>query len=182
MKKLVSDHIILRKAKVKDAKLMLENIWSDEEIYKYMAWKPVFTMTEAKERINYIMDYQKYNYYYHVCLKDTNEPIGFAGIREIGPGVFSDAGICIARKCQGLGYGKEVLALLLDLAFNKLQAREFIYGCMSHNIKSQNLCLKFGFEYSYSNISLRAWDNYTFQDDHYLLKREKYLKLFKKIK
>lgn len=175
MDKLISKNILLRKAELKDLEPMLNNIWSDEEIFKFMAWKPIYTMAEAQMRLENIIEFQKANYFYFVAEKETDEAIGFAGIKEIEPGVYGDAGICIAQKCQGLGFGKEILSLLLDLAFNKLGANEFIYGCMSHNERSKNLCLKFGFDYKDSTIRTRSWDDYSFQDDHYSLKREKYL-------
>ena len=37
MDKLISKNILLRKAELKDLEPMLNNIWSDEEIFKFMA-------------------------------------------------------------------------------------------------------------------------------------------------
>ena len=37
-------------------------------------------------------------------LKDTNEAIGFCGIKEIQEGVYEECGICVTSFYQGKGY------------------------------------------------------------------------------
>lgn len=76
---------------------------------------------------------------------------------------------------QGKGYGKEVVGLLLDLAFNKLGALDFRYGYYQDNIRSKKVAEYFGFEYEYTYEMTRPWDGSLKVIDSCLLKRDKYL-------
>ena len=120
-------NIILRKANQNDLDNIFNNIWSDDEIAKYMFWEPTKKYDDAIDRLNRSIEFQKNNYAYFVALKDTDETIGFCGIREIDNKVYAETGLCIASKYQGRGFGKELLKLLLVLVFNKLNANKFIY-------------------------------------------------------
>ena len=79
---LVGERIILRKAKPSDYSSMLKNIWSEEEVYKWMLFKPTLTEIEAIDRTNRSIEFQKDHYAYFVALKDTDEAIGYCGIKE----------------------------------------------------------------------------------------------------
>ena len=173
---LIGKNIILRKAKESDYKYMLENIWSDPDIYSNMLFKPTLNENDAIERNKRSILFQKDNYSYYVALKDTDIPIGFAGVYEYEPNRYGESGICIAKKYQGLGYGSEVLELLLDLAFNKLDAKYFKYEYFIDNIKSKNLALKFNFKYNETEEIIRPWDNEKKLVDSCLLSKEDYLK------
>ena len=50
--------------------------------------------------------------------KETDEAIGLCAIRENEPGHFEESGICIGTAFQGKGYGKEIVALLLELVLH----------------------------------------------------------------
>lgn len=73
------------------------------------------------------------------------------------------------------GYGKEVVSLLLDLAFNKLDAIDFQYGYFQDNHKSKKLAEKFGFAYDRTIEFIRPWDQELKLIDECLLDRETYL-------
>lgn len=178
--KLIGEHIILRKAKEKDYESMLNNVWSDEEIYKWMLYTPTKTIEEAKERTKRSIIFHKDHYAYFVALKDTDEAIGLCAINEYEPNKYEECGICIGTKYQGKGYGKEIVSLLLDLAFNKLNAEVFRYGYYQNNIKSKSLAEHFGFKYSYTEEKIRPWDNETKIIDICILRKEDYIKHNKK--
>ena len=55
---LVGERIILRKAKPSDYSSMLKNIWSEEEVYKWMLFKPTLTEIEAIDRTNRSIEFQ----------------------------------------------------------------------------------------------------------------------------
>ena len=166
--------ITLRKAIDKDYKSMLVNVWGDEEIYRHMLFKPVFTEEDAKDRCRWSKEYQQDNYAYFVTLKDSDEAIGLCSINEYQQGHFEEAGICIGKSFQGKGYGKETLYLLLDLAFDKLAAKDFKYGCFRENVKSKSLAKHFGFNYKYTYSVTRTWDESKKTIDSYLLTRSEY--------
>lgn len=155
---LVGEHIILRKAKYEDYKSMLKHVWSDEEVYKWMLYTPTTTVEDAIDRVNRSIEYQKNNYAYFVALKDTDEAIGLCAIKESENKHFEECGICIGKAFQAKGYGKEIVGLLLDLAFNKLGAIDFEYGYFIDNIKSKKLAEYFGFKYIETIEKIRPWD------------------------
>ena len=109
---LEGQNIRLRKAKEDDYQSMLKHVWGDEAVYRWMLYQPTLTEEDALDRCRRSMDYQKEHYAYFVALKETNEAIGLCAIKESDPGHFEESGICIGTAFQGLGYGKEIVALL----------------------------------------------------------------------
>lgn len=159
-----------------DMDIMLKTIWSDEEVYKMMWFKPTFDVEEGKQRLYRSVDFQTMRDGYFVALKDTDEPIGLCAIKEPNPKAFEESGICIARKYQGKGYGKELMDLLLDLAFNKYNAESFSYALMKNNDKSRGLKNKFNFKYVRTTVEVRPWDNKEFELEYFILSKEDYMK------
>ena len=172
---LVGEHIVLRKAKEDDYKPMLE-VWGDEEVYKWMLFEPTLTISDAIMRNKRSMEYQKDHFAYYIALKDGDIPIGLCAIKEYDFGLYEESGICISKKYQGFGYGKEVLKLLLDLAFNNLNAKSFRYGYFIENIKSKKLALSFGFKYIETEELIRPWDKSKKIIELCILEKEDYLK------
>ena len=146
---------------------MWNNIWQDKELAKYMLWKPLENIEEAKIRLEKTIEYQKSNLAFYICLKETDEAIGFLGAVNIGDGIFEDSGICIANKYQGNGFGKQAMQLLLKMIFEELGGKEFIYSCFEENKKSQKLCESLGFEYQFSKQSIRKWDGLKYTARYY---------------
>lgn len=173
---IITDRLIIRKAKFDDLDSIYNNIWSDEDISSTMLWKVNKTKKSAVERLDRTIKFHKDNYSYFVCLKDTDEAIGFAGFREVenNKGVYEDYGLCIAAKYQGMGFAKEVISSFLDLVFNKLGGKRFIYGCFNTNEKSRSVCLGLGFKYLNTDEIIREHDNKKFTVDHYYLDKEMY--------
>ena len=173
--RLESNNICLRKAEENDWRSMLQNVWSDEAVYKWMHFQPTFTEEDAINRCRRSMQYQKDHFAWFVARKDTDEAIGLAAMKENEPGHFEESGICIAANCQGRGYGKEILALMLDLAFEKLGAEDFRYGYFQDNIRSKKLAGYYHFCYEYSYELTRPWDGAGKTIDSCILTKEAYL-------
>ena len=173
---LIGEHIILRKAKTDDYLSMLEEVWSDEDVFMWMLFTPTLTIEDAIERNKRSIEYQKNNYAYYIALKDTNRAIGLCAIKEYENNQYEECGICIGKKHQGKGYGKEVLNLLLDLAFHKLNAKSFRYGYFQENLKSKKLAEAFHFKYEKTEEMIRPWDQEKKIIDLCILKKEDYLK------
>lgn len=173
---LIGEKIILRKAKEDDYLSMLENVWSDEEIYKWMLFTPTLSLADAKDRNHRSMEYQKDNYAYYVALKENDLAIGFCSVREYEDKKYKECGICVGRKYQGMGLGKEIVKLLLDLVFNKLNGEEFCYGYFQDNLKSKSLAEYFNFQYERTEEMIRPWDNAFKKVDISILRKEDYLK------
>lgn len=178
---LETDNLILRKARLEDCNLIWKNVWSDKSIADNMLWEVTKTLEEAQIRIKKTINYQSTKYAYFVCLKQTNEPIGFAGVYEKDKDIYEETGICISKRFQGLGYGKEVVTALKDLVFSKLNGEKFIYGCFSTNNISKKLCLSCGFKYLESEPSIREHDKMEYISDYYFFDKEMYVEEQNKI-
>ena len=167
-----TDRLILRKAKFDDLEDIYNNVWSKSELAKYMLWETTKNMEDAKIRMKKTIEYQSKNNAYFITLKD-NKVIGFCGFKEIEKDVYEDTGLCIALEYQGLGYAKEVVRKLVDIVFNELNGKRFIYGCFRENEKSKNVCVKLGFKYLKSEDKIRDYDNYRYINDSYYLDNKK---------
>lgn len=170
------EHIRLRKAEEKDGASMLRHVWSDEAVYRWMLYQPTLTEADARDRCARTMLYQRDHPAWFVALKETDEAIGFCALKEPEPKHFEESGIAIGRAYQGRGYGREILSLLLDLAFGRLGAEDFRYGYFQDNEKSRKLAEHFGFQYDRSYEMTRPWDGAVKTVDSCLLKREQYMK------
>ena len=167
-----TERLILRKAEARDLELIWRRVWRDERLAATMLWTPTKTLEEAAARLERTIAYQADNCAWFVCLKETDEPIGFGGMREIEPGIWDETGLCIAKDWQVRGYGKEMLRALLDLAFRKLGGQRFLYSCFHGNEASAALCKSCGFVYTHSSEDVRQRDGYEYLCDHFELKRE----------
>lgn len=174
--KLEGTNIVLRKARLDDLNKIFDNIWSNEDVYKTMLFTPTFDKKEALERLVRTTNFQARNYAYFVAKKDTNEPIGMCAISEVCEDIYEESGICITSKYQGFGYGKEMLSLLLDLVFNKLNAKEFRYSLFKENDKSRRLLRPYKFSFKDEYKIVRPWDNKKFEVELYQLRKEDYIK------
>ncbi len=174
MERLETEHLVLRKAEEKDLNDIYNNIWSDESLNEMMFWDTTKTLEEAKERLDRTIQYHQNNPVFFVCLKDTDEVIGFGGVRLIGLDMYEDSGICITKKYQGKGYGKELLKALIDFAFYDLGAKTFVYSCFIENDISRNLCLAFNFKYRSRSKQIRERDGKEITLDFYNLSKNDY--------
>ena len=172
---MAGEHIVLRKAREGDWRSMLRHVWGDEEVYRWMLYQPTHTEAEAMERCRRSILYQKDHPAWFVALKDTDEAIGLCAIKETGPGHYEESGICIGTAFQGKGYGKEIVSLLLELAFGELGAADFRYGYFRDNVKSRKVAESFGFVYDRPEEIIRPWDGALKKIDSCVLTRESYL-------
>lgn len=176
---IIGNRIILRNGINSDYESMFKNIWNDEDVYKWMFFKPVYTLEEAIERNKRTMLFHQSQYVYYIALKETNEAIGLCGIYEYEESRFQECGICIGKKYQGSGIGKEVVSILLDLAFNKLNANDFRYSYYIENEKSMKLARHFHFKPFERIEIIRPWDKEKKIIERCLLSKEEYQKLDK---
>lgn len=174
--KIIGKNIVLRKAKEDDLNDIFYNVWSKKGLCKYMFWEPSTDFASAKDRLNRTIKYQNNSMNYFIALKESDEVIGFCGIKAIDENTYQESGIVISDKYQNKGLGKEVLSLLLDLAFNKLNANSFIYECVDTNVISIKLANHFSFKYINSYNTIREYDNKEFIINKYELKVNEYIK------
>lgn len=164
--------LILRKARDADLPIIYSRVWQDDTLAEMMLWQPTKTNEEAKERMERTKQLQSRNNAWFVCLKETDEPIGFAGLKETEPGVFEETGICVCREYQRRGFGKELVQALVGLAFRCLGGKRFVYGCFRENTASAALCKSVGFTYDHSETHIRNWDRKEYVCDLYVLESQ----------
>lgn len=139
--------LILKKGEPDDWRDMYINLWSHEESARYMLWNVTTSEEEAKQRMLRSIEFQKDKTAYFVYEKKSGMAIGFAGMREIKPGVYEDTGIAVGPDFVGKGYGKQILNALVTTAFGELGAKKFVYTCREQNTASKRLALSYGFKY-----------------------------------
>ena len=153
---------------------MLKNVWGDEAVYRWMLYQPTLTEEDARARCQRSMAYQEDHLAWFVALKDTDEAIGLCAMKENEKGHFEESGICIGTAYQGRGYGKEIVSLMLSLAFRELDAEDFRYGYYQDNEKSRKLAASFGFAYDETYEMTRPWDGALKRIDSCVLTRERF--------
>ena len=79
---LETKRLVLRRFTPEDIPAIYE-IFSDPEVNRFLPWPPVSSMDEAREfyQAHYGQAYQKpAGYYYAICRKGDNVPIGYMGL------------------------------------------------------------------------------------------------------
>ncbi|MBQ6492799.1 MAG: GNAT family N-acetyltransferase [Erysipelotrichaceae bacterium] len=137
--------LILDKARYCDWKDMYENVWSREEAARYMYWRVTESEEDARRRAERSVAFQKDHDAFFIYEKSSGRAIGFAGIKNIRPGVCEESGICLGPDYTGKGYGKQVLQALIDLSREKYQVTSFIYKARQENAVSRHLAESNGF-------------------------------------
>ena len=161
-----TESLILDKAKFSDWIEMYRNVWSQPESARYMEWTITTSEEAAKIRITKTIAFQKEHDTYLVYEKASGKAIGFAGVEEIGPLIYQEAGICLGPSYVGKGFGRQILQGLIRYCRERFGAKEFVYSARDENTASNRLAESFGF----SLISLEA--KIDSQDGHqyYLLR------------
>ena len=160
---LETQDLIMKKARQEDWRDMYRNLWSHEESARYMLWEVTTSEEEAVERMKRTISFeQKEKYTLLVYEKSTGKAIGFAGMREIEPGVFEEMGIAIGPAFTGRGYGRQILNALMDEAFSRCGAHKFIAACRQQNLPSHYLQMSCGFKFSHSEekVDPRSGEKY----------------------
>lgn len=157
--------LILGKAKYEDWEAMYRNVWSRPETARYMQWRVVESEEEARVRIQKTIAFQETNDSYLVYEKKSGQPIGFAGVSELEPRIYEEAGIAIGPEYVGKGYGKQILQFLLEYCAKSLGGKEFIYSTHSTNTASKALAVSCGFSFRYAKqkIDLRNGEPYVLE-------------------
>lgn len=143
--------LILHKPCFDDWLDLYRNVWSREETARYMFWDVTRSEEDAKDRMCRTIRYQATRPIWVVYEKESGKAIGFAGIEQIAPGVYEDAGIALGPEFTGKGYGTQILNALTDHAFRSLSAVKLRCACRTENIPSRRMLLRCGFRYTHTD-------------------------------
>ena len=142
--------LILRQGSADDWQDLYHNLWSREEVFRYMFNKPSADEETGRKRTAlYAEMHIEVKTEFFVCEKMSGKAIGIAGVKELTPGHWTITDIAIGPDFHNKGYGKQILFALLKLAFEH-GATEVTYDCFAQNTVSKQLALSCGFTYAYS--------------------------------
>lgn len=150
--------IFLRKVKRGDAGL-ISRWFNDKKNMKYMSTVVRCEVHSKKDWERRIKESDStFERLFMVCRKAGKKRIGHAGIDDLD---FHDKRgevffLIGEKEEQGKGYGKEILALLLDYAFKKLKLNSLFATATLENKPSQRVLQRAGFR----KIGIRRGYNY----------------------
>ena len=179
---LETKRLLLRKAKVADYNMLYKNFWSDEDGWKYMLWRPIKNLTEAKEKTKEFVDKQKYSPRFVVVEKKSDMPIGIASIILREDKSVKDLAIGIGTQFRGQGYGYEISKALITYCFEFLKEDEIFTTCMVEDKHTYNLQKKLGLtERGISAKSYtRNWDGLAYNKYKFHMTIDEWNKIKKK--
>ena len=147
---LETNRLVLREMKLSDASALLE-MDSNPEVHQYLWNKPVKDISEVHSYIEVVRAQYIQNNIgrFVVILKETNELIGWAGLKYNTEMVnnkihFYDIGYRLNERFWGKGYASEASFAWLDYGFNVMKIKVMEAAAHSDNIASNKILLKIG--------------------------------------
>lgn len=146
---LETKRLILRKFTLSDAQDVL-NLNADPMVTKYLPHEDWTSLSKAIQNIEskVLKDYETYGFgRMAVFLKDSNEFMGFSGLKveEDVEGV--DLGFRFRKKFWNQGYGYESALPFIKIGFEDLKLNEILGGAMPDNLGSVAILKKVGMTY-----------------------------------
>lgn len=141
--KLETDRLILRKYEEKDMEALFL-LLKDEEVNMFLPWYPVNDLDEAKEF--YKERFANREYYFAICLKEDNFPIGYV---KVDTDDSRDFGYALQKECWHRGIVTEASITLVE----QLKKDGVPYITATHdinNLRSGGVMRQIGMRYCYS--------------------------------
>ena len=149
---LTSTRLILRHFQEGDEQALFD-LLSDKEVNTFLPMFPLQNLDEAKHYLkeHYLDKYQKnLGYYYAICLKENNLPIGYIQMSESAS---HDFGYALRKEYWHQGYAYEACCCCQNYAFYHLKQEGVSFITATHdvvNINSGKVMQKIGMTYQYS--------------------------------
>ena len=147
---LKTERLILREMLVSDAEALFE-MDSNPKVHQYLWNKPLKNSSEVQSYIESVKNQYWENNIgrFVVVLKETNELIGWAGLKYNTEMVnnkihFYDIGYRLNERFWGKGYASEASFAWLDYGFNVMKIKVMEAAAHSDNIASNKILLKIG--------------------------------------
>ncbi|HEY4617995.1 MAG TPA: GNAT family N-acetyltransferase, partial [Flavobacterium sp.] len=147
-----TERLILRKLTPSDAEAMFA-LDSNPNVHQYLGNKPVASLEESVQQIENIQIQYIQNGIgrFAVILKETNEFIGWAGLKFITEPIngylnFYDIGYRFIEDHWGKGYGYEAAKAWLDYGFNQLNIQKICASADIENKGSIKILKKIGLQ------------------------------------
>lgn len=161
-KKIDTNRLLLRKFKVSDVEEVFKNWANDEEVTRYLTWKPHGNLNVTKVLLNqWILDYEISNTYnWAIELKNTGDVIGGIGIVNIDEENLScEIGYCLSKKYWGLGIMSEALKSVINYLFSQVKFNRIVAKHHTDNIASGKVMIKCKMSYEGTLREVRKGHN-----------------------
>jgi RimJ/RimL family protein N-acetyltransferase len=147
---LETDRLLLRKFVKGDAEWFFQ-LNSDPAVLRFVPDKQLLDVDQARQTLidHPIADYRKYGFGRCACvLKDTGEPIGFAGLKYLDELGEVDVAFRLMSPYWGMGLATEAARASVHFGFTKLGLKKIIGLAMPENIASVRVLEKTGLRYT----------------------------------
>lgn len=152
-KPIETERLLLREVVFSDVDGMFE-LDSNPNVHTYLGNKPVTTIEQSREYIEFLQ--QQYKDFgtgrWAVILKETNEFIGWSGIKFITDEInnhqnFYEIGYRFIEKHWGKGYATEAGKAFIDHAFNEMKVEAVYAYADEGNDNSRKILEKLGLQF-----------------------------------
>ncbi len=164
-KRINTNRLLLRKFNINDAKRAFKNWTNDEDVTKYLTWKPHNSLDITKALLNqWILDYQMANTYnWAIELKSTGDVIGSIGIVHIDEENSScEVGYCLSKEYWKKGIMSEALSAVIDYLFSQINFNRIVAKHHIDNIASGKVMVKCNMTYEGTLREVRKSKNQEF--------------------
>lgn len=143
------DRFLLRKYTEDDTLFAFRNWVTDEEVTRYLTWRPHSSLKVTADYIRGIVaHYTDKTYHWVIALKDTNEVIGSVELMGIDEENHSAKfGYCLSKSYWNKGIITQAMNVLLDYWFNNIGFEKIVGLHAVNNPASGRVMQKVGMEY-----------------------------------
>lgn len=142
--------LILRKYNINDADDMFNNWTSDEEVSKFLAWRPHKSVEETKSILeSWISEYENMDkYHWGIEMRSSNQVIGDIAVFNLKEKHSScEIGYCLSRQFWNMGIMTEAMAGVIDFLFKEVRLNRIVAMHNVDNIKSGKVMIKSNMKY-----------------------------------
>jgi len=142
--------ISLRPFEEQDFLLLVSEIENPRFILQWSGPKYTFPLTweQLDLRIRKTVEGEKSIYIFKALDRESDQTIGFVelSIRDFVFKVGNVESVLVFRKYRGKGYGRQLMAAIVDFAFQKLDMNELTLSVFDFNVSAKTCYQHIGFE------------------------------------
>jgi ribosomal-protein-alanine N-acetyltransferase len=144
---LKTNRLLLREFSIEDAGHLYE-LNLDPEVIKYTGNKPFVSPEAARDFIINYDHYQQYGFGRWAVIKvDTNEFIGWCGLKYSDQNAEHDIGFRFFKKYWNHGFATEAALPCLELGVKKFKIQQIVGRAMKQNVASVRVLEKIGLKF-----------------------------------
>lgn len=144
---LETDRLYLREFLASDG-IHFYHLNNDEEVIRYTGNEPFDSLEDAMNFIKNYSDYKRNGYgRWAVCLKETNEFLGWCGLKYEKENNEVDLGYRFYKKHWGMGYATESAKACVKFGFSTLKIKDIVGRATIENKASIDVLKKCNFNF-----------------------------------